>query len=278
MSWRLYRPSDRSELIKFLSKNEWGHVALSSRLRDPKSTFQNTYVRKSIGGEILGAVLLTTGGLLVPAFSEEILADIPELRPVLFRKSPQKKLHTVMGLRRGVEAVQRLLEAAPSASIVYHVMVLTKPREMEFPDDEIVCKRAKPRDASILYPLQKAYEIEEVLLDPGSFNPGVCFINLQKNLYREIVYYALIDGKPVAKAGTNARGFTIAQLGGVFTNEDVRNRGVAERLLSILLKELYSTATGASLFVKKENHAAIALYKKLGFVIKDEFKIAYYRL
>ena len=81
----------------------------------------------------------------------------------------------------------------------------------------------------------------------------------------------------MSKAGTNAHGFTFAQIGGVYTTEKNRNQGIAEYVLSVLLTGIFETRKGASLFVKKNNGAAIKLYKKLGFGVTDEFKITYYR-
>ena len=181
-----------------------------------------------------------------------------------------------MGLRWDVESAQLSIESGGRTSIIYHVMTLETPPPLLPSCTGVVCKRGKSQDTGILYPLQKAYEIEEVLLDPNTFNSSACYVSLQKNLRREVIYYALIDGKVVAKAGTNARGFSFAQLGGVYTVRDVRNRGIAHEVLSVMLQEVFEAGSGASLFVKKDNIAAIALYRKLGFTLRDEFKIAYY--
>ncbi len=279
MAWREYRQADRQRLTEFLAKNEWGHVGFSSRFRESSkpSLLQTIYIWKPSHSRRVHEAVLYSQGLVIPVFAEEGPHEIHDFQKLFFSKRPQKKIDTVMGLRRDVEAMQRLLEPSVRASLTYHTMVLTEPPKLNTACDRIECKRARPRDAGLLYPLQRAYELEEVLLNPRTFHPGACYRNLQKNLRNETVYYGLLDGKPVAKAGTNAQGFKFAQLGGVFTETSIRNRGVAERLLSVLLKEICSTMAGVSLFVKKENHAAIALYRKLGFRIRDEFKIAYYR-
>jgi predicted GNAT family acetyltransferase len=63
----------------------------------------------------------------------------------------------------------------------------------------------------------------------------------------------------------------------VYTVERLRNRGIGEYLLAALLDRIYALGKRASLFVKKDNPAAIQLYRKLGFLIRSEFRIAYYR-
>lgn len=280
MAWQLYKRADREDLIEFLSKEEWGHVGFSSRLKEAKESVSSDtiYIRRSPSNDrrICEALLYTKSGLLIPVLSRTETLLGPELSQMLFRKREKRRLHTIMGLRKDVESAQRSIESAGRASIIYYVMTLETPPPLIPSRSRVVCKRGKSQDAGMLYPLQKAYEIEEVLLDPNTFNSGACYSSLQKNLRREIIYYALIDGQVVAKAGTNARGFSFAQLGGVYTVTDVRNRGIAEQVLSVLLQELFEEGTGASLFVKKDNIAAIALYRKLGFTLRDEFKIAYY--
>ncbi len=281
MGWQQFKQTDRHELTEFLSKNEWGHVAFSSRFKEAKgpNTPHTIYFWRDTrdGGKIREAVLHAAGGVLIPAFSSPGPPDRSGLRSVLFKKNLRRKVDTIMGLRKDVEIMQDLNGVSPGASLVYHTMTLTEPPDYVCDNKAVICRRGKTRDAGLLYPLQKAYELEEVVLDPASFNSGACYINLQKNLRREIIYYAVLNNKPVAKAGTNARGFKFAQLGGIYTTREVRNRGVAEHVLSVLLAEVCSTHKGVCLFVKKDNHAAIALYKKLKFQITDEFKIAYYR-
>ena len=102
-------------------------------------------------------------------------------------------------------------------------------------------------------------------------------LTLQRNLRRELVVYAVSDGRAVAKAGTNAQGLEFVQLGGVYTVEELRNRGVGETVLGELLERIIASGKGACLFVKKDNPAAIQLYKKLKFRTQGEFRIAYYR-
>ena len=128
MGWKLYSPPDREELIEFLSKDEWGHVAFSSRLKETKesSTPQWIYIRRenSPGARITEAVLYTQEGLLIPVFSRSAAPFRPELEQVLFQKKPRKKLNTVMGLRNDVEVIQRLVKPARRAEVTYHVMIL----------------------------------------------------------------------------------------------------------------------------------------------------------
>ena len=124
--------------------------------------------------------------------------------------------------------------------------------------------------------VHEGYEIEEVLLNPSRFNSTAAQILLKKNLKTEIIYYAEYKGSAIAKAGTNARGIFFNQIGGVYTVPKFRGRGVADNLLRTLMEKIKSDNKQASLFVKKENNAAIKLYIRAGFSYCGNYRISYF--
>jgi predicted GNAT family acetyltransferase len=137
--------------------------------------------------------------------------------------------------------------------------------------------RAEPGDCSRLFPLQFEYEREEVILDGAFHNPETTMACLRQSLTTQTTLYARCDGTPVAKAGTNAKGFTCQQLGGIYTLPEYRSRGIASALVSRLCSLIAFEAPTVSLFVKTQNAAAIAVYRRLGFKNIDRFRISYYR-
>jgi hypothetical protein len=141
-------------------------------------------------------------------------------------------------------------------------------------------RRADPADAAALFPLQKAYEQEEVLLDPAHFNDAICLRSLLQSLREEILFVLETESpakvRLVAKAGTNARGYTVDQIGGVYTLPAERGKGLGRAVMAGLLKEIFREKAGACLFVKKKNRPAIALYHGLGFLPATEYSISYY--
>jgi hypothetical protein len=80
----------------------------------------------------------------------------------------------------------------------------------------------------------------------------------------------------VGKAATNARAFTLDQIGGVFVEPEYRGRGIAGAMMAYLLGITAKEGRGASLFVKKDNKPALALYERLGFAPIDDFRASYY--
>ncbi|MCK5198965.1 MAG: GNAT family N-acetyltransferase, partial [Spirochaetales bacterium] len=65
------------------------------------------------------------------------------------------------------------------------------------------------------------------------------------------------------------------QIGGVYTKPEYRNRGISTLLMQMLLNGIHKSGKKAVLYVKKGNKPALALYRKLGFRIIDEYS-AYY--
>jgi predicted GNAT family acetyltransferase len=142
------------------------------------------------------------------------------------------------------------------------------------PDLEIVS--ASPEDADRLFEIQRDYELEEVFLDPSHFSDTICRTLLRNTLRKQIVFVAECGGRPVAKAGTNARGYQVDQIGGVFTDKNFRSRGVGTHLMCVLLRYLKAEKSMASLYVKKDNPAASRLYQKLEFRPREAYRISYY--
>jgi hypothetical protein len=185
-----------------------------------------------------------------------------------------------MGPLREVRWAESNLPLPARLSIDYHLMGLDRrdyrPPALPPAPEGLRLREAGPHDARGLYPLQRDYELEEVLIEPGRFDPQACLANLRRTLRRQIVFMAELDGRPLSKAGTNARGFDADQIGGVFTVEEERGRGLARRVMDALLGRIFQEKSQASLFVKKLNPAAVTLYRRLGFRELEDFRISYF--
>lgn len=192
-------------------------------------------------------------------------------------------INTVMGEK---EAVKKVTGAFPqeekslkSATVYsYHVMVLDMAdfRKNRSVPAGVRLRLAGKSDLRELLPLQKNYEIEEVLPSPEMFNSLASRHHLCKILREQVTVVAEISGKAVAKANTNGSGFRHEQIGGVYTLPDYRGEGISTALVSFLLENIFRTGKKASLFVKTDNHSAIRVYTKLGFKKEADFLICYY--
>ena len=278
--WRFAAAADLEPVARSLREREWAYVPFSARLAESAPRAQwpwptwSVLVDESRPGHS-PALLVTRSGLVLPA----LRGDLPlprALRPLVYRACG--RLHSVMGVRGEVARVQELLGRG-YAVVDYLLMTVDAAtcRASAAPPPELQLQRGRPRDARRLFDLQRAYELEEVLLDGTRFDPDQCLRLLRRGLQRELVYFGAVRGHPVTKAGTNARGFAVDQIGGVFTEEAQRRRGYGAAVMTVLLQALFAAGKSATLFVKPDNPAAIRLYERLGFVTRDQYRICYYR-
>ena len=275
MSWRPATRADRDALLEFLLREEASCVPFTARLR-AGTRGSEVYVARGDEGSVTGAMLCTSTGLLLPMLAPDA-ATGAELVTVLREFRPH--VHSIMGTGRSVAAVETHMPVMPTARIEYFLMTVSR-RALKPalpPQDQRVRVRvADVSDAEALFPLQKGYELEEVVIDPYHFNDEQCMRLLKRTLRDELVYVAVKDGVPVAKAATNARGFMVDQIGGVYTTPRDRGGGLATAVVSELLERIFEEKEVACLFVKKRNRPAISLYERLGFQPVTEYVISYY--
>ncbi len=277
-AWSFFTSRNFSELKLFLRLWEYRNVNLSRyflpdgipRVKFGKSKSLLLYKPE---GVLKGLLLKGPYGLFLPLFPDS----------TTFRQSgipiELKNFRTLMGTVEVIESVEPFLKENIRDSVSYRLMCLPKNTSLPYTDsgmpEGITIRRASVSDADILFPLQKAYEIEEVVLKPENFNSFLCMENLRKNLKEEIVYMAEINGKPLAKGGTNARGVYVSQLGGIFTRPEYRSRGISRAIITKIVKKLREKGQTACLFVKPENKPAINVYRNSGFSDISGFKISY---
>lgn len=281
-------------IISFSAKEEPVSTAVSWRLesgtrkglRDPSA--ERVLFHES-DGAIDGIVYLNRSGLILPLFKDrqgsqkQLPPDSDMLRP-LFRRYLHS-VHSIMGRQCDVTSLNPLIGQNIRKAIDYHFLADDRMEKTEIidrvlpgpPQPEIEIHRAKPTDTDKLFELHKGYEMEEVLLDPDSFNPTASMMQLKRQLQEQIVFYGTIGKTPITKAGTNAIGWRYAQIGGVYTVPEYRRRGYAAQVVRSLMALLEKERRLHScLFVKKRNRGATELYRALGFEEREQFRITYY--
>ena len=275
MGWIRGSKKHEPALMRLILRDEALCVPVSARFRDD-SKGCTLYVNGSEdGARVQECLLHTSHGLVLPILPEGG-RDCEELRSKLLDLRPP--VHSIMGVGSWVRRIQSLMPLSPSASVEYNLMTITAD-EVQPPATQFfspVIRRASPSDAEALFPLQKSYEKEEVVINPHIFNELQCMRLLKKSLQEELIFFASKDGLPVSKAGTNARGFGFDQIGGVFTAVPERGKGYAEAVMRVLLTFIFEEKHGACLFVKKKNRPANSLYEKLGFKTVGDYVICYY--
>ncbi len=308
MPWVEAKKKHREALKQFALKREWEHVTFSSKLKEylkdqrivffTRTSIPSTGATRKIqilkknpphelhknGYDIVNSLMLTRFGILLPVLFEKSPQILREAEQTL--ESFQSKMFSIIGTEEDVKLVSSILSSTPHTTVDYYLMVLQRnkfnnitPIQKDYGETgkfNLKVKLAHPRDTKYLFPLQRDYELEEVVLKRENYNPRFSMTLFRKSLEENIVLYGELDGEPIAKAGTNARGFITDQIGGVFTKREKRGKGIAKIIMRYLLSLIFQEKEYASLFVKKQNKAAINLYRDLGFETVNNFRIAYF--
>jgi len=141
---------------------------------------------------------------------------------------------------------------------------------------ELFMRVCSPLDTEALYPLQKEYDIVEVLPPGIAHNEFSCKVGLKRNLAHHLIYAVFYGNQPVAKAGTNAIGTFYYQIGGVFTLKEWRNKHLARAAVGAVVKEALAHGKKSVLFVKTQNEPAKKAYIHAGFVPCANYEICYF--
>ncbi|MCR4790612.1 MAG: GNAT family N-acetyltransferase [Treponemataceae bacterium] len=283
--------SNLNEAIAFIEPCEENSVALMGRLVDGSwekgiYSYYLIYEKNGLASKDLVCVIMhSKGGLIQHCIKNpEVFADDSDflecVRPIFENKS----LYCVMGETRGCRLFEKLITTILPQKKVRedreYLLLLYNPQNLP---DELLDKkfdfdivRCGIEDKDQLFPLQKNYDIVEVLPKGKAFSAELCRKNLELMLKTEMIYAIQEDGKFVAKAGSNAIGKNYIQLGGVFTDADYRGRGMAQCLVSHLAKEVEKSGKKSVLFVRVKNESAKAAYRKAGFTYENDYLITYY--
>lgn len=224
-----------------------------------------------------GLLLSSTAGHIFP-----FILDDDYLKEDDFFKEARsllkfKYLHSIQGRKKTVEKCLNELAYKKNCHFDYHLMMMRQqPKQPGLKIEKgISYKKALMSDFEKIFPLQAAYEKEEVLANPFEFDAQICQLNLKKRL-RSMPYYLLfLDNTLASMACINRKGQAFKQIGAVYTRKEMRGRGYAARVLKFLMDSEEQTDQGFSLFVKQNNPAACRLYQKLGFSVQGDFCITY---
>ena len=269
--------------LKFSKNFEYKSISLISRMYQKKKiTIPHAASAKifcevtdSKPNLVLNVMMITSGGILLPMFSETPPSGLVINEMLKLITDYKKNIFCILGVSKDTKTVNSFLGYSALSKIEYVLLKEDKSTIFEIEKTPFKIKKAKKRDALQLFPLEKEYLLEEVLIGTSELNPKAALLNLQKTCNTQSVFYALSGKEIVAKVNTNGKGIGYNQIGGVYTKPEFRNRGVSTYIMKILLNEIHISGRKAVLYVKKNNKPALALYRKLGFHITDEYS-AYY--
>jgi ribosomal protein S18 acetylase RimI-like enzyme len=287
--WRRATQADLAALEVFLRGREVeaagfiGRILREGRLRLPAAPQGGIWIREDGDARVVAALLGLPGGVWFPqlpsgAGDAEGLAAAFDARPTPLFSGPIRPT-TVIGPAGSVRTFEACLRLVPDLSVPYRLMSrgpFAARAETRNNYEDMVVERCGLEALEALYPLQKAYEEEEVLTPLHVFDAEGCRAFLARSLREQLVFaMGREPGVFVGKAGTNARAFTLDQIGGVYVLPELRGRGLGRALMETLLAFMGRDGRASSLFVKKTNAAALGLYRGLGYDTGDDFLADY---
>lgn len=279
-SWRRLRAPDADSLRAFLLRHEdqaagfSGRVLRAEGLHIPGPLEGGVFGSFEPGG-LRAAVLWTRSGTVFPVFDDTPDRGEAEALGRIFKGG---SVDSFLGAEADVEALECILRAEPRVRTPYRSMYLD-PNPMAPPcpppSPGAEARIVGPGDTAALFPLHSAYEREEVVTVIHRFDARASRAALDKILESEVVAVAELDGRAVATARTNARGFRTWQIGGVFVVPELRGRGWGRFVMNFLVGVLIQSGKAAGLFVKERNIPARTLYLSMGFRDVGPFRVDY---
>jgi uncharacterized protein len=137
---------------------------------------------------------------------------------------------------------------------------------------------ARPEDAEAVYQSGAQLRLEELEEDPRVVDPEGYRRRVEEECRDGHTYLWREGGRIRFRASVSALTGDAAQVSGVYTPPDRRNRGLARRGLSELCARLLERSGSVCLFVNEFNAPALAVYRRLGFVHRAEWASAFYDL
>lgn len=275
-------------LVKaFLEPYEEKCVLLASYVRRQSQkvyVLSETYQINSVN-DILGVLYIDSS--LFHCIPNTLALDSVELLRFLIRTVEKngKKIKCISGERTGTDYFLNLLKVKDKKAFqVNNYRLMTAEgninKNIKFPflplskGERII--KCTEKEIDELFNLQKKYLQEEVAPKGKIVSRLEVAMSLRQILKNQLCLAVFSDGEIVAKANTNAIGINWIQLGGVYTHPSYRRNGYALHLVFSICRRAMKVNRGISLFVKENNVAAVHLYEKIGFHVKDSYKIAYF--
>ncbi|MHC6204395.1 GNAT family N-acetyltransferase [Breznakiellaceae bacterium SP9] len=265
--------------MQFFKNHEKHCVSAWSRFLHRKDSKNRLWYLSDDNGKA-SAILFYSRRSLYPIYDEAACKTVPHF---LERLVKRHGVYSIQGLQAAVQLFAN--EAARFGVcafevIDYDLMLISKERFIDVPAPvnplSLVIRTARAADIDALYPLQAAYEQEEVLPAGAEFYPPACRANLEQLLKQEQLLVACIGNTIVGKINSNAASFNYIQIGGVFVVPEHRRKGIAGHMTRAFVRKLLAQGKEITLFVKKRNCGAHRLYEKLGFTSIGTYRISYY--
>jgi predicted GNAT family acetyltransferase len=274
-------PEKVNAALDFLKKREQYCVAACAHLLCRHNKEKHFWYLPDTQGRVI-AVLLHSKRSLFPLFDGNRDTPIPRFMNRFLRGI---HFHAIQGQTQDVETLASVVNSlgyTPQDIINYHLMIMDSEEYCSMSAIKkgppgLIVRKPELTEIDAIFPLQAAYEQEEVLPKGSEFYPPLCRKNLEHIMKGEQMLVACLADRIVGKINTSAASFSRYQIGGVYVHPDYRGLGIAQCMTCALARFLSAHCRGFSLFVKKRNLAAVRVYGRVGFKIANDYRINYYK-
>lgn len=287
------------DALSYVKKHEYRCVNLAEQLQNCiQNTDNSSYKQAAIlykqcdKGRTLkkckAVVFLTHHDILLHCIDEDLPQDVVHEVARLFLQEAltHSHIHAIIGLRVHTLCLETVIAGFFNTPLAfsqdYYLMqcsnippTFLETKQVTIPSDCITVGKAVFDDIDLLFPLQVAYERDEVAYNGIAVDRRVCKLALYAQIRKNAVYTVSVDSQLVAKAGINAFGINCFQIGGVYTLPEWRNHGLASFLVAHIVHAQLQVKAQAVIFVKTANQAAIRVYTKIGFKPCGLFRLTY---
>lgn len=261
-------PTEAAALGRLLDSDPVHNVYLRSELRLLGTAAPWWCV--SDGSEMRAAVL--AGPLTVPCLTDP--GDASRLVDATRAHTPP---HLIVGPREAVTAMHACIERRRHARELRDpqpVMVVDRERLRILPPAPL--RPTARRDVGALAAAAGTMHTEEMGGDSSPPDPSAWRARMTQLVDRGWSWAWIERGEVVFKAELSAWTPDVVQVQGVFTAPSRRGRGVATAGMAALCAMLLEEVPLISLYVNGYNHAAIRLYRRLGFEHQGDFATVMY--
>lgn len=278
MSWEIASDSDLNRIVKYLNSNESQVIQIYSSFLTNKgikfpSKYEAIVLIDNLGCDINGIILISKRGIIYPRFEDR--SQLVKDQLIKIMATIKVTIHGVVGLKEDVNFLDSIIfRRIRQVNNYYYYTHKNNHINITLEND---IYKAKPKDYSSLLPLEIEYQREEVIVEESDLNKKAVGEALKRKLIDDDIYFIRDRNIIVSKAGTTFRSRNYVLLGGIFTWNPLRKKGLSTRLLNYLIMDQEKKGYTPALFVKVNNPGAIKLYSKVGFTNPVEYQINYYK-
>ena len=258
---------DLKSVLAFLRRDPLVNVYLISRLEEERTIAATQMFAVRHNRDVILVASLSTN--IVLAADAAVNRDLLDAAIAMIADRIATRMIPVRAIISPSHLVEKLWERLRSRLDPPTVVRLNQPiyairRRFDFPDLQ-KARYATTRDLDALVPACAAMHKEEVGIDPLERDAAGYRERIRELVDRKRAIVRVEQGKIAAKCEFSAVTTSAVQLMGVWTDPQLRRRGLGKELLLEVCGHLFRKGKSVTLFVNDFNRPAISLYESLGF-------------